>query len=535
MCADATGESVADDAVVTDDEQQDQGTRSTADEPADRVEELGFDLRDLESVTHGALITVAGLLLQKALLFGANLLLTRGLGVSAYGVYAFGQRLVMMIRGVASLGVGAALVRFIPAAADDPGRRNRVLGLATVTTLLASTAAAILIAVFAPAINRITLGEPAFPAVLRLFAVALPLYALLGVTASSFRGLERPAEQALIARVGRPGARVVGVGVPLLFGAAVAGVVVGQVVATAIAMGAAALLLLRRTDLRPSVPRTEEVREYFRYALPVAASTVGRLLRSRVDVLLVGFLLTAGAAGVYNVALFLTGFITLPLLAFNQLLPPVASRLYADDRVDQVDEVYSTVTRLVFTGALYVAAVEVTYRGELLGLFGAEFQRGGPVMVAFALGQLVHAGVGATGWLLLMTDNQYLEAANNWILGVLNVTLSYLLVLRFGLIGAAVGTAGSLAVMNVARVTQLRYVEGLFAFDRTFLKPVAAGLALVGTLLVADAALEGPRLLVAGSLAGAVVYLAALYALGVEPADRALLASLVAEYVDDAS
>lgn len=44
--------------------------------------------------------------------------------------------------------------------------------------------------------------------------------------------------------------------------------------------------------------------------------------------LLVGWLLTADAASVYNVALLVTSVVAVPLVGFNQLLAPVASRLH---------------------------------------------------------------------------------------------------------------------------------------------------------------------------------------------------------------
>lgn len=493
-------------------------------------EEVPLDVDELEGVTHGALVTVAAVVAQKVLLFGTNLALTHGLGVTAYGLYAYGQRLMMMLRGVASVGVKSSLLRFVPAAAGDGGRRNRLLGIGTATTLVASTLVGAALFAFAPTVNAYTVGHPEFPAVLRAFAAVVPLYVLVGVVSSSFRALERPVAQALVARIGRPGARLLGVAVPLALGLSVVGVVAGVAVATALLLVVSAAFLLRRTELRPAVPRVGEVKEYGSYALPVTAATMGRLLRSRVDVLLVGFLLTAGDAGVYNVALFLTSFITLPLIAFNQLMPPVASRLYEDGDVAQVDQLYGTVTRLVFTGAAFVAAVEAVYGPELLALFGAAYGRGHGVLLAFVLGRLVHAGVGATGWLLLMTDNQTVEAVNNWILGALNIGLSYVFVLRFGLIGAALGTAGSLALMNLVRVAQLRHLEDLFAFDRSYLKPLAAGLAAVGALFAVDLVLGGVPLLVVGTAAGAVAFGTTLYALGIEAADRALVGALVDAY-----
>lgn len=54
------------------------------------------------------------------------------------------------------------------------------------------------------------------------------------------------------------------------------------------------------------------------------------MFQNRIDVLLVGALVSAVGAGTYNVVLVLIAVAWIPLRSFNQLLPPVASELYAE-------------------------------------------------------------------------------------------------------------------------------------------------------------------------------------------------------------
>jgi len=65
-----------------------------------------------------------------------------------------------------------------------------------------------------------------------------------------------------------------------------------------------------------------------------------------------------------------------PLIAFNQLLPPVASDLYADDRIETLNAVYTSVTRQIVTSVIPILAVLVVYGRELLGLFGEPYVAG---------------------------------------------------------------------------------------------------------------------------------------------------------------
>lgn len=489
----------------------------------------------LESVTHGAITTIGGTIVQKLLMFATNLLLTHSLGVSVYGVFALAQRIFMMVNRFAPLGSNPALVRYLPAYTDDPGSQQRILGLSYGTALGGSLVFATAIAITAPTLNAVTIDHPQFPTVLRIFALLVPFNVFITLFANVFRTLEAIEYQVLILRIARPGARLAAVAVAVHLGTTVVGTVVALGVATVGICVLAGIMTLVRTDVRPALAGARaHVREFLDHAVPNTIGSLGGLLRSRVDVLLIGFVLSASAAGIYNISLFLTGFVGLPLLAVNQLFPPIASRLYTNGDVAELQAAYSTMTRWVFSGALLVAVVELVYGTELLRLFGPEYPQGYLVLVLFVLGQLLNAAVGSAGWLLLMTDHQYLAAFNSWMLGALNVGLSYYFLLEFGLIGAALGTAGALGLINVVRVSALWYLEDLHPFTRLFAKPLAAALGMAAVSLVVKYGLSAPSHLVLtiGLPVGVVTFAACLSLLGFEQTDREFFSALYTSYVD---
>lgn len=129
-----------------------------------------------------------------------------------------------------------------------------------------------------------------------------------------------------------------------------------------------------------------------------------------------------------------------------------------------------------------------------------------------------------------MTDHQYLRMANSLVLAVLNVAFSYYFIVRIGLIGAALGTAGSLAFINLLRLGQLWYLEGLQPYDRKFLKPAGAGLVMVGVLVVLKPVLSGVVLIVTGVGLGISAFLATLSVLGIERRDKLVYRGLYREY-----
>lgn len=183
----------------------------------------------------------------------------------------------------------------------------------------------------------------------------------------------------------------------------------------------------------------------------------------------------------------------------------------------------------MLTGTLAIATIEFVFRTQLLSLFGSEYTNGSLVLVLFIVAQTVNGAVGPAGWLLSMTDHQYIHAANDWGLGILNLGLSVYFIVEFGLIGAAIGTASSLAIINILSVGALWYLEGLFPYTTAFLKPIAAsvgmGLLLVGLTLVVPESV----LLFVGIPTGIVTFALLLFLFGIEHRDRQLFGSFLAE------
>jgi len=147
----------------------------------------------------------------------------------------------------------------------------------------------------------------------------------------------------------------------------------------------------------------------------------------------------------------------------------------------------------------------------------------------FTIGQLTNCAVGPSGFLLMMTDHQYLTLLNQWALGILNIVLNYFLILEYGVNGAAIATATTLTVINLLRVLEVWYAEGLTPYSRQFWKPLAAG-AIGGVgIYVSKIFFDGFVLLIVGSITGFACFSVALLVFGISPRDKTLLKKIISE------
>jgi O-antigen/teichoic acid export membrane protein len=216
------------------------------------------------------------------------------------------------------------------------------------------------------------------------------------------------------------------------------------------------------------------------------------------------------------------------LAPLNAAFGPYLAHLYHQDRMTEVRRSYAAVTGWVVRLSLPAFAVLLVFPDELLRLFGGAFVTGAAVTVILAAGQFVNAATGPCGTVLNMSGRVALNMWDNLAALVLNVLLNLWLIPAYGIVGAAVAWAVSLAVVNAARVLQVRRLIRALPVSAGMLKGLAAGAAaLLAGFAVRALLPEGFGALAAGVAAIAVVYLGVVLGLGLSREDRMVLRALV--------
>jgi len=483
---------------------------------------------NLRSISQGATLFILGKAINDGLRVVLNAILTNAIGASLYGIYAYGNVIKSFFVLLGRLGSDKAILKFVPQ--EDGESRKRYFGLAVLTTILAGTGFGAFLYVFAPTITELTIQRPLLTEVLQVISVVIPFVALTETINSVFKALELLQYQVFVSRVVSPIVRLFGVGVALLLGYSLVGITAMLAVAAVIVLIVGLWIFKSRVSLRPSFSQSrDEVTEFYDFSLPLTFNETGSFLNRNVDVLMVGMLLSGTIVGIYNVSIMLTTALAIPLGAFGQLFPPIASRLYSEGNIEELQALYTHITRWVFTLALFPAAAMTIFAEEVLTIFGPSFAAGVPILTLFVVGQLTNAAVGPSGYVLMMTGHQKLTMANQWLLGTCNIVLNYVFINEFGGIGAALATGGILALTNIIRVAEVWYTERLLPYSVTFVKPIVACVMASAVMVAVRLKLSGVSLLIAGGILGAVVFGATLLQLGIEDEDKEFFSKLLSE------
>jgi O-antigen/teichoic acid export membrane protein len=245
------------------------------------------------------------------------------------------------------------------------------------------------------------------------------------------------------------------------------------------------------------------------------------------DTLLLGFFANPDI-GVYNVATRLVTVAVFVLAPLNAAFGPYLAHLYHQGRMDEVRRSYAAVTGWVIRLSLPAFAVLLAFPDELLRLFGGAFAAGAVVTVILAAGQLVNAATGPCGTVLNMSGRVALNMWDNLAALVLNVLLNLVLIPAYGIVGAAIAWAASLAVVNIARVFQVRRLIQAFPVSRGMATGLLAGVAALAAGFAVKALLPaGSGTLVIGLVVIVAVYAGAVLGMGLSREDRMVLRGIL--------
>jgi O-antigen/teichoic acid export membrane protein len=142
---------------------------------------------------------------------------------------------------------------------------------------------------------------------------------------------------------------------------------------------------------------------------------------------------------------------------------------------------YKDVSRWIFTGAFALFLVIVVFGPEVMGIFGEAFGAGVTALVIVAVAQLYSSSVGPAPRMLAMTDNQNFAMIATSVAAVTGVIVSFILIPRFEVLGAAIGMATAIIVENTGTMFAVKWRLGYWPVNVMWLKPLTAG-AISGTV-----------------------------------------------------
>ena len=405
--------------------------------------------------------------LGAAIAYITQVLLSRALGQSDYGVFALVWVWIIVLGHLTPAGLAQAALKYVPHyhALKQPALTRgyifhglRLVALFSVITALIGG-------------TILFFGQNYFDNIYALpFLIALlafPLFALQDYVeniARSFNWMILAIAPPFIVRHGLIGAGVLTaflLDVPLTAAAAVA-ITLGAVLISLTLQAGFVFWRIRKTV--PAAAHKTDLRTWLKTALPLVFVDGTLLLFSNADILILSLFVSPA-----EIALYFAASRILQLVAFVQYAAAAAttqqfSALNATGHHMALEALARTTTRLTFRAAAAAAVTIYLMAPFLLQLFGDGFVGAMPILAILMIGLIVQAFSGPAESVLNMSGHERTTALTYTAALLLNICLNLILIPAYGAVGAAIATALSLALASLTLTFAVRKHLGISVF-----------------------------------------------------------------------
>jgi O-antigen/teichoic acid export membrane protein len=403
---------------------------------------------------HRQLLTGSGGILalrgaSLALGFISTILLSRNLGASGYGVYAWAIAWTGVLQLVASLGLDTLMVREL--AANHVTRAwSTMRGLLRVgrkVVLLSSVGLTAL-----GVVAGLTLVAPEQRATFLVALATVPALTIMTVQEGALRGLGKVVTSRTAEDLVRP------IGLIVLLAAGWGIFTLKQTAPIAMALQAVATVVaslvcwgLLRRAIPKQIHKVEPVATVGRLvgqAVPLILLRALNTILSQIDIILVGILRDPTQVALYATATRMAGFVGIAEYAVNAAFLPVASRLFASHDMETLDR---TTPRVALGGALLstlFAAPLIVFAPQITNIFGESFAGAASSLRILCVAFVISAIFGQNLGLLTMTRNVRLALVGSGVALISNIGLNLLFIPMSGAHGAAIAWFLSVIIWN---------------------------------------------------------------------------------------
>lgn len=440
-------------------------------------------------------------------------LFTQMYGSQTFGLFMTLWGLTLALATVSDFGMTMALQRFVPqnSSKSDAGR---VLKYAIGISLTISCVIALILALSAPwlatIINANDQDSRFLETIIRVYAIAIPLWCLIDVSTAAIRARQVFGPEIKVRVFYEQGFRLFFGSLFWFIGAHAllgyysdfflsTGLFFSHLIGLAVTLVFAARLLHKYYGLGHLFAKTGEskgmIKQMVFFSSTMMLPNLAKKWHSWLPVLFLNIMLPgaagAQAAGVYAAARKIISVLNIFRESFEYVLAPIASATSAIEDKARLREMYAFATRVALTAFIPAASLMISMRHELLRQSGSEFVAGAGAALVLALGRGLEVSFGPSSSILAMIGRYRLPFINA-VIGVFATGICAAIFIQntdwFGggirgaMVGAALAAAIGISLNSLLAHIEVRLLYKLQPYDSRLLRPLLTAFVVAGLL-----------------------------------------------------
>jgi O-antigen/teichoic acid export membrane protein len=398
----------------------------------------------------------AGRLMAMVVNFGVHVLIVRYLSKADYGAFAYAMSLATLGCSVVDFGLHRAISRLVPIYHEQLAFKKMAgtILLSVMTILSFGLAGALLVFILQDLIGRHFINDQRAVSLLLILVFMSPVEALDRLLVSLFAIFAKPKAIFFRRYIVGPALKVLVVSLLIGGQCSVFFLAGGYLAATLLGVMIYATVLVRLLHKEGLLvhfggPLDIPWREILTFTIPLLSTDLLHIFNNGMDAILLGHYVGAEGVAALRAVRPTAVLNEVVFTSFAILFTPQAARLFARRDAEGMNHLYwqsaAWIAMLTFpvfllTFSLAQPLTEV--------LFGTRYHGSGAILAVLSLGYYIQAAFGFNGTTLTIYGRVGYTAAMNLGLALVSITLSLLLIPRYGPIGAAISTCSTIVLHN---------------------------------------------------------------------------------------
>ena len=211
------------------------------------------------------------------------------------------------------------------------------------------------------------------------------------------------------------------------------------------------------------------IKKTFKELIPYGVADFLNQVYSRLDVVLIGFIIGEAATGIYNVGYRVIFFLTFIPNFSGLAIFPLITRLHRESRHEFHKMYHKSLNMMIITGLPISVGLWLIAPQAMDLIFGAKFTASVTILRILSGMFLLKCLIAIMQVFLMASDHQRYIALSNWIITILSVIIFPILIYYFGIEGAATAVMISTVLIVVLFTLKLKDIIGFPNIKSRFL------------------------------------------------------------------
>lgn len=423
--------------------------------------------QNLSELIKGSLVTfvlkVGGMLLSYLVVY----LISRKFGKEGIGYYSLTNQLLLLTAAFATMGTTTSVLRYVGQfhTEESSSGIRRLYQLIWQIILPVSIIMGITGYFTSDFLAESVFKNPSYSDAIKVISFFLPLFVLDRIAVEFIRGFKELKVSEFIRTVSRP--LIMSVCLVFLWKEQIGEIYLIYFICLAIIVNAIisnGFVINRVSRFRKSKRHSLTPGELLSVSTPMMVSAFTSLLITTAPLFILEYYVSTDKVGLYSIAFKLSQVITVVLVVVNTIAAPKFSELFWSKKTAELQRVISQSTKMMFWSSFSLSLVMIIGADPFLGVFADAHDSAYWPLIILVISQMVNAATGSVGLFLNMSGNQKILRNTALIAMTLMFVLSFLLIPRYEITGAAISAGAGGILWNLLCILYVKRELGIVTY-----------------------------------------------------------------------